>query len=302
MVFFSFIIPHKNSSVLLKRLLDSIPSDPKIQIIVVDDNSSEEEFWAVQSLASCYSINLYQNEGKYGGGARNTGIKYAKGKWLLFADADDYYIPSLGQMLKKYMNCDADIVYFNVLSCYSDTLEPAYRAEHINTLFENYEKTKNPNEIKGRFLAPWSKMFSREFICKNHILYEEIIAANDLMFNALASCKAVKVICEPEPIYMITVTKGSITNTLSKDRLESRLQSVMRSNKVLRNHGLGRYQMSVLYYIGGAYQYGITYVFHVLKEIIKHRANPFIGMGKLLHAKKVWSMLQNKRVLKDERR
>ena len=35
---YSIIIPHKNSAILLKRCLDSIPQRNDIEIIVVDDN------------------------------------------------------------------------------------------------------------------------------------------------------------------------------------------------------------------------------------------------------------------------
>ena len=35
----SIIIPHKNSSALLERLLMSIPSNDEFEVIVVDDNS-----------------------------------------------------------------------------------------------------------------------------------------------------------------------------------------------------------------------------------------------------------------------
>jgi len=298
---YSIIIPHKNSSLLLKRLLDSIPNLETIQVVVVDDGSSTDELNTVCSYKKHYNFELYQNESVYAGGARNTGIKKAIGKWLLFADSDDFYTGNFERLVDKYQDTDADVVYFNVESCYSDTLEPAYRAEHINELFSRYEKTRDAKEIKCRFLAPWSKMVNRDFVLNNNIWYEEIIAANDLMFNAMIACKSNKVLCESDPLYVITVAKGSITNTLSKDRLESRLQSVIRTNKVLKKYGYGKYQMSVLYYIGGAYQYGFGYIFHVLWVILKNGSNPFIGVSKLLHAKKVWGMLQNKKFINDKR-
>ena len=39
----SIIIPHKNSSALLERLLMSIPSNDEFEVIVVDDNSKKCE-------------------------------------------------------------------------------------------------------------------------------------------------------------------------------------------------------------------------------------------------------------------
>ena len=40
---YSIIIPHKNSTVLLERCLKSIPCRKDVQVIVVDDNSENQE-------------------------------------------------------------------------------------------------------------------------------------------------------------------------------------------------------------------------------------------------------------------
>ena len=41
------------------------------------------------------------------------GIKHAEGKWLLFADCDDYYLPSLSSELDKVKEQSYDVIYFN---------------------------------------------------------------------------------------------------------------------------------------------------------------------------------------------
>lgn len=83
MIKYTLIIPHHNSSNLLNRLLKSVSIKLNMQIIVVDDNSTEKEYKLVQDLQQIYIFELYKNEGKTAGGARNTGIKYAKGQWLI---------------------------------------------------------------------------------------------------------------------------------------------------------------------------------------------------------------------------
>ena len=86
MINYSIIIPHKNIPDLLQRCLNSIPRRTDIQIIVVDDNSDPkkvdfEHFPGVGE--KCVEV-YFTKEGKGAGYARNMGLKYAKGKWLLF--------------------------------------------------------------------------------------------------------------------------------------------------------------------------------------------------------------------------
>lgn len=86
---FSFIIPHKNCPDLLQRCVDSIPDRDDVQIIVVDDNSDDEKKPAIYRR-DVEIVLLDAEHSKGAGRARNEGLKHAKGKWLLFADADDY--------------------------------------------------------------------------------------------------------------------------------------------------------------------------------------------------------------------
>ena len=87
----SIIIPHYNSTEMVRKLIDSIPVDNRIQTIIVDDNSSEDLFELEQYLSQLPNdkkVELYKNNTgvKGAGSARNVGLDHAEGKWLLFAD------------------------------------------------------------------------------------------------------------------------------------------------------------------------------------------------------------------------
>ena len=92
-VLFTIIIPHKNIPRLLERLIKSIPMRDDLEIIVVDDYS-DSNFVDFVNFPGKDRKNflLLLNEGEKGAGhARNFALPYAKGKWVLFADSDDYY-------------------------------------------------------------------------------------------------------------------------------------------------------------------------------------------------------------------
>ena len=114
MINYSIIIPHKNIPDLLQRCLDSIPRRDDIQIIIVDDNSNPQkvDFENFPGLGDpCVEV-YFTKEGKGAGYARNVGLKYAKGKWLFFADSDDTYTSSFSKFLTDSKDLVADVVYF----------------------------------------------------------------------------------------------------------------------------------------------------------------------------------------------
>lgn len=298
---YSIIIPHKNSSQLLKRLLESIPQAVHAQVIVVDDNSSKEEISEIKKLHLKFNFEFYSNEGKTAGGARNTGLQHADGKWIIFADADDYFETGFLEQALKFQEADADIVYFPVTSRYSESGEPAYRGNHVNLLHEKFKATGNDDYLRCCHLAPWAKMIRKSLIIENNIRFEECVAGNDNWFSVNTGIQAKKVIVADNPIYCITVSSGSLTTTLSKERFEAKLQSSLRTNRYLRQHKKRRYQISVLYFLAGAYQFGVKYLLHVVSACFRMGANPFIGISKILHPFKALSNRQNKKYIKDDR-
>src|SRR5699024_11398178 len=93
MVQLSIIIPHYNSTFLLAKLLRSIPYNSAVQVIIIDDNSDEFYQSELYNLQLKNNVAIYTNESntKGAGASRNIGLEKAVGKWLLFADSDDYY-------------------------------------------------------------------------------------------------------------------------------------------------------------------------------------------------------------------
>ncbi|MFI3297745.1 MAG: glycosyltransferase family A protein [bacterium] len=294
MVDISIIIPHKNSSKLLERLLKSIPSSINAQVLVIDDNSRVEECKSLETLSKTYSFELYKNnDGLGAGAARNVGLEYAKGDWLMFADADDFYLDSLNDKFNQYKESDYDIIFFDVNSCYSDTLEPAYRDEHIKSIASKYLRTKDEGYLRYNYLAPWGKLIRQSLLADNYIDFENIIAGNDMMFSVKSGLAAKTICYDSTPIYMLTLSAGSITTTLTKDRFDSRLKATLRINKLLRGNNQSEFQASVLYFLAKAHQFGLRYMLNVIFMCVKHRANIFIGFNKIGGYKKIIQNRQN---------
>ena len=121
----SIIIPHYNTPKLLCKLLDSIPNIPQIEVLVIDDNSNYDITYYKQCKMKYEKRNVtfYENDPnkKGAGNARNIGLTYAKGKWLLFADADDFFLQDFWSIIKQFINDEADIIYFASTSVILET-------------------------------------------------------------------------------------------------------------------------------------------------------------------------------------
>lgn len=228
MILFSVIIPHYNSVQYLEKLIRSIPEDGAVQVIVVDDKSTEDTTVIEQYVLARGGLFIHNITDKKGAGVcRNLGLKEAKGKWLLFADADDYYVEDAFDKLEKFMNATADIVYFIPTSKYRDTARDAERHIIYEDMIKDY--LKNPsreNEIalRYKFIIPVSKMIKAELVQKKEIFFDEIPASNDTMFSIKCAYHAEDVEVSSDCIYCITKSEGTLTTKHDENNFWSRVQ------------------------------------------------------------------------------
>jgi len=283
---YSIIIPHYNTPTLLERCINSIPKRIDIEIIIVDDNSKlESSFWS-ELLNKCSNdIKLFLQEKNLGAGAsRNVGISNAKGKWLLFCDADDFFLDGFLKYIDTYLNSHADIIFFNIKSVYSDTLNPAYRHNKVNNLIDNAisHNTTSIKRLKYSFLEPFSKLYNHGFVRKHGLQFQEVFYSNDTMFTLTAALKAQIIKIDKHSIYCVTVSKGSLTNTISRDSLYTRLEIAIQANNLLNEYGEKEYQIPVIQFVVMARYFGIKTVIDVIIILIRNKQNIFIGLLDLL--------------------
>ena len=91
----SFIIPAYNSSQWIVKCLDSIPTRDDIEVIVVDDCSTDntlEILNSYQNRWAKYTV-LHQEVNRGPGEARQRGLDIAEGDRVYFGDSDDWFYP-----------------------------------------------------------------------------------------------------------------------------------------------------------------------------------------------------------------
>ncbi|ALK86054.1 Glycosyl Transferase Family Protein [Phocaeicola vulgatus] len=177
---------------LLERCLCSIPTWDEIQIIIIDDNSNSEsvDFSHFPGNGRKNTEILFTKEGKGAGYARNIGLSHARGKWIIFADADDFFTADCFTILNEYMDSPHEVIYFNVRFVMSDN--PSQESRR-GTYYTNFFNDVNPeNKLRYQSQVPWGKMIRRNFLSTFHIQFDETRIANDVYFSCLVGIYAPK--------------------------------------------------------------------------------------------------------------
>ena len=260
---YSIIIPHKNIPNLLKRCLESIPLREDIQTIIVDDNSdpsiiNTEEFPGTD-------INntdiIFTKENKGAGYARNIGLKHAKGKWIIFADADDIFLQEFNSLLMMTESIKADIIYFYTSSKDSETQIDNNESQIYNEYLSN-AYAKNINDIKYKIIPPWGKIYNKEFIDKHNLQFEEIMHSNDVRFSIYADFYAKRLSIIPITAYCWMKRANSLWHNKSIDWAVNRFHVSIDIYQFMKKHGIEEqikyYYNDNLYYLNQIKQYSLN--------------------------------------------
>lgn len=264
---YSIIIPHWNQPYLLDKCLKSIPQRRDVEVIVVDDGSDEECINELKSFLLTYShVKIIFENKRTAGYARNQALGIAKGKWLIFADSDDYFLEGFLNILDNYRNSQAEIVYFNTTSVYLDTGEKAKRHIYTNKVlsFFNLSDKRTVDFVRCLLLGPCSKMFKREFIIQNQVQFDDVPVMNDTIFALKSAMYATNIDVSPSIIYCITASANSTISKNSVELIKVRLGVYMRANELYDKYCFKQYKMNVAPLIFSARRFG----FAAVKELL----------------------------------
>lgn len=218
----SVIVPIYNVEKYLHKCIDSILNQTfkKIEIILVDDGATDNCPKIVDEYAEKYPdiiIALHKENGGLGD-ARNYGINYASGEYLLFIDSDDYIEPDMLECLyNNIIDFDSDIVVCGFQSVTES-------GNTISVTKENLSEAKvmTLNDDKKLMMinpAAWNKIYKRELFLEHEdirypsrVWYEDIRTTLKL-FNVAESITYVN-----KPLYNYLWREGSITNNKNCER------------------------------------------------------------------------------------
>ena len=249
MILYSIIIPHYNSPDLLLRLLKTIPVREDLEVIVVDDKSTNgvAELKVFEHRFPHVAF-VYSQANGGAGKARNLGLARATGRYLIFADADDFFNICFDDVLNDYINETADLIFFASNSVDTNNYQTSNRDELFNPYVNNYNGV-NDFKLRYEYAVPWGRMVSRDLVINNNISFQETIRHNDVGFSYLVGYYAKTIKVDKRAIYCCTTREGSVSTNVSLKALKDGLSVYQAKYDFLKSKGI---DTGVPYYIGYA--------------------------------------------------
>ena len=107
----SIILPVYNEQNTIKKLLESLPHHHALEIIVVDDHSTDNSLAEIRKIKDHRNLHVLEHRTNRGyGAALNTGIHFSKGEIFVTMDSDGQHHPKdIITLVEPILNGEADI-------------------------------------------------------------------------------------------------------------------------------------------------------------------------------------------------
>lgn len=225
---YSIIIPHKDIPDLLRRCLDSIPVRDDVEVIVVDDNSDPRkvDFECFPQWQGKYYHYFLTKEGKGPGYARNVGLDHAQGRWIVFADADDFFTEEFNALLDEMADAEEDLIFFDYINVLSDDVTQQLEEREWNRHFisDYLNGDKSEFGLRMGFVVPWCKFVKRELIEQHHIRFDEVMWGEDVYFAIQTGYYAKTLKVSGTIGYVVTSRAGRIAENMFQTAKEFRVR------------------------------------------------------------------------------
>jgi len=244
----SVIVPVYNTGRYLQECIGSILEQtvPVYEIILVDDNSNDNSASICDRYAESYSnicvIHKEKNEGL--SAARNTGMRVAKGEYLLFCDSDDKLKLEMVEKICKPI----EEIKLDIVMCGYETFPrgrmvlpqfPYNCLMNGKNLIQYNKRIHSDNE----FCFTWRFLFRRKYLLEKEIWFDENVKiGEDMLFNTKAIMETDYFWVLDQALYMYRIDNmNSIMRTKYKpDLLENLKKQYCEKIKVSEEYDLMR--------------------------------------------------------------
>ncbi len=262
-IFISIIIPVFNVEDYLERCLDSIFSQNfsyAYEVITIDDASTDKSLKILRDyqLKQPSLIILVHSTNQNLSIARSTGMRAAKGSYIMHIDSDDWILPGfLNTIYSKLTNQPVDVMVFNYK-----------RVDNLgNSLFLNNIKTQllttNKKEVATYFLgACWNKIIKKEMA--GDLIYGNVPlnSMEDLVYSIEILMKANSILLVPDILYVYFDNLESITRKVKPaEYLSLQINILTELKKIFIKYHSEIYLQSLVY------RYVNKFIFYMIANI-----------------------------------
>lgn len=226
----SIIIPVFNAEKTIGRAVNSIINHTSLdyELLMINDGSMDNSLQKMKEFEGANSrIKIINIKNSGVSQARNLGIKRAKGKYITFLDADDYYTVNALEQIVSYLNGKTELVVFGYSVEYDNKYSTPRFPSNEDLLFTDKKGFRRfavsliRNEIIN---APWNKIYLASYLKENKIFFPpDLNIGEDLKFNLLVirDTKSVKIVNKALVNYSVKKGEGLVSR-FRADRFEVR--------------------------------------------------------------------------------
>ena len=258
----SIIIPAYNCASDITEMVNSIRTQDysDYELIIVNDHSTDDTAKVLSRLSRSDRRIVAINQPANGGAsvARNTGISRAKGKYLMFLDADDTLKK---RALTKFISAiKSDQAQLAVSGFTIITRKNRQELSRVGVCSESLpsRQTDEPWKIyilrllgiDGRLYQVWNKIYLTSLIKKHHLIFQSgVNFGEDLLFNLDYLSLISHISFIPAPLYNYYQSLDSGTFSKSSLIYQNRLDNFTALEKFLADIPSGEPRDSLLRWI-----------------------------------------------------
>lgn len=195
----SVIIPTHNVRPWIAETLSSVLAQDVegLEVIVVDDHSTDGTVELVETIiAEDPRARLLRATARGGGSARNEGVRWARGRYIAFADGDDI-VPANAyrSMLASALRTESQVIVGDYMKFAPASIwRPTASMKAFDVPVEGVTLTDIPTLIFSR--PCWNKIFDRQFWLEHKITFPDVARSNDIvpMMTAYVNARSIDVI------------------------------------------------------------------------------------------------------------
>lgn len=227
---FSIIIPIYNVEKYLRACLDSVLNQTfsDWEAVCVNDGSTDSSVVILEEYSTKdkrFRVVEQSNAGL--SAARNSGLKYASGDYVLFLDSDDWLEKDALDTLAGNLDGE-DLVCFSGRR-YLDLEDRYLPSDQLEEkVYQSGMDYYNENALQRRdfaFVCVVLRAYKRSFLNENALRFKEGIFHEDNLFTPLVCFFAQRVKILNKCLYDYRVRDNSITTTYDERRLRDLLRT-----------------------------------------------------------------------------
>ena len=295
---FSIIIPVYNVERYLDTCVESVLAQTftDFEVLLIDDGATDSSGTICDCLAEKDSrVRVIHQENQGLSGARNTGIREAKGYYLLFLDGDDWWShPAvLENVARRLEETQADVLSFDYQKSFDGQKEPPYFNKENAQDYTLEYMMEEGLWVNGAC----NKAVSGRLFVEGDLFFRPKVSSEDMDWTLRLAIKADRFDYLQQVVFVYRQRKTSLSHSVSEKRVTDMLGNVQyclklledcpQKRKALLPYVAYQYATSLYNYAGlsGEHRRALGWEAKALSWLLKESEN---GKVKMLKAANQW--------------